>query len=120
MARRFAAMLLGVTTLFLTAATQQCPTRPSCPMMQKGGMECCRTQSGLTTPRCCGGAIGRAAAPAAITSVRTVVQLAAVPAAAVVGDIGLAAPVAGLCSSSGLPISPPGRTLVAQHTSLIL
>ena len=120
MGHRFIAVLLSATTLFLASAALSCPTMADCPMMKQGRMDCCRPKPGVSTPACCGGAIGRAAPPAAMTSVRSLTTASAMLSAPAVDHVVSVVPVLGsVREPSGFPVSP-GGPLVAQHTSLVL
>jgi hypothetical protein len=122
MCRRLAALLLSVTLSLAAIAAAPCVGRASCAMASARQRDCCTSPQGISAPRCCGGeqrvqraapaatAAGRQAPPVLLASA---LYLAAIPPSAAGAQ-----PRLGRLDAAGA--DPPGGTLVAQHTSLLL
>jgi hypothetical protein len=121
MFRRLAALLFSAAVILASVALSPCTSRASCALATAARMDCCMAKSGISAPRCCSGHQQvRTATPA--TPERSAHDLRVAAATRVVS--------AGRALVDSAPMSPfrcvdpdaapPGGTLVAQHTSLLL
>jgi hypothetical protein len=122
MVRRLAALLFSVAMLTAGLAAAPCVGRVACAMTAADRKDCCTQKTGIAAPRCCSGEqrVQRGVSPA--TPER--------PAQHHLGAAALhAAPVAAVIAEPAQPAcawrvdtgaDPPGGTLIAQHTSLLL
>ena len=122
MARRLAALLFGVALFSAGLAAAPCAGRATCAMAAASQKDCCNQKAGIAAPRCCGGEqrVQRAAPPAAperpVQLQLTASAMYAAPAA-----LALAEPARPARAERAAPgTHPPGGTLIAQHTSLLL
>jgi hypothetical protein len=123
MRRRLATLLLSAAMILASVLAGPCMSSASCPLAQGQQIDCCKGPgAGISAPRCCDGRhqVGRTAPPA--TAERQVHSGLAAPAMPV-------APVAVEPTDPSqlfapqrvdAATAPPGGTLVAQHTSLLL
>ena len=122
MSRRLTALLLVAAIVLAGVMAGPCAGR-ACAMAQARQMDCCKDAGvGISAPRCCDGhhELSRAATPATVE--RVLPASAAVP----ISD----APVVLASSAAAQPSmvlrrippgsAPPGGSLIAQHTSLLL
>jgi len=122
MVRRFAALLFSVAMLTAGLAVLPCVGRVACAMTAAGHKDCCTQKTGIAAPRCCSGEqrVQRGVPPA--TPERLAQHhladsaLHAAPVAAVIAVPAQAARAWRLDNGA----DPPGGTLIAQHTSLLL
>ena len=122
MNRRLAALLLAAAIVLAGVVAGPC-AGGACALAQARQMDCCKDAgAGISAPRCCDGhrQLSRPATPATVE--RVLAASAAVP----ICD----APVVLASSGSAQPSlllrrippgsAPPGGSLIAQHTSLLL
>jgi hypothetical protein len=122
MTRRLAALLLTIAMTLAGVLATPCVSRAACAMAQARPMDCCAGKPGISAPSCCDGKsrLARDAIPATLER--------SAPTAAQTLDTPLPAPLAPVivnAHSDALPridsrAAPPGGTLIAQHTSLLL
>jgi hypothetical protein len=120
MYRRLAALVLSVALSLTAMAAAPCVGRASCAMASARQRDCCSQQSGIATPRCCGEQrMQRPATPATLERPAPPALAANAPYLAAIPP--LVAPANSvLVRSHAAGADPPGGTLVAQHTSLLL
>jgi hypothetical protein len=121
MPRRLLIALLALAVVGGGVASCPCIAK-ACAMAQAKAMSCCEKAAGLNAPDCCPGGTQLSrqdAAPAAVNPAAAVLAIAAT--VAPFGTTVMTSPeptgVPALAFSSA---APPGGTLVAQHTSLLL
>jgi hypothetical protein len=123
MPRRLAVSLLCTAFVLAGVVAGPCTGNAACALASAMQMDCCKgPPSGISAPRCCAGArqIGGATAPA--TAERPAHSRLIAPTmtvAALVAAIDAPARVHAAHSIASRA-APPGGTLVAQHTSLLL
>lgn len=123
MPRRLAVSLLCTAIVLAGVVAGPCGSNAACALASARQMDCCKGPPiGISAPRCCAGAqqISGTTAPATAERpahgrlIAAAMQVAA-PAAAINAAARLhAAP------RTAARAAPPGGTLVAQHTSLLL
>ena len=121
MCRRLATLLLSAALIFAATVAAPCVGRASCAMTSARQRDCCTAPQGISAPRCCGGEqrVQRAAPPATTGRQAPPVPLAtALYLAAIPPLTAGAQPRLGRLDTGGA--DPPGGTLLAQHTSLLL
>jgi hypothetical protein len=121
MPRRFAALLLSVAMLFIGLAASPCASSASCMMMAARPMDCCASKAGISKPSCCDKQqVSRNAAP--VTPDRPVQTSLTGPVQHIASVVvTLADSTRTLLGGRIDPgVAPPGGTLIAQHTSLLL
>jgi hypothetical protein len=122
MIRRLAALLLSVVMLLAGVVAAPCTSHATCAMAQARPMDCCAGKNGISAPGCCEGKsqLSRSAAPA---TVEGSAQTASTPPGTLLPAL---AAVVIVPTAINLPAridaraAPPGGTLIAQHTSLLL
>ncbi len=123
MARRLLTVVLNAAILLGSVVGGPCATRATCAMARARHADCCATaQPGIHAPRCCAGAPQLADARMAATTDRPLPEARTTPSVVVVA-CSAPAPSAGQSGARLYPErapAPPGRTLIAQHTSLLL
>ncbi len=115
------ALLLSAAMVVASVASPCIGRASSCTMAWQ--MDCCRAKIGISAPRCCDGReqVGSNTLPA--TPQGPVQTILAALAAYVVLPVALAVPApTWLAAPVGFAAdaAPPGGTLIAQHTSLLL
>jgi len=122
MSRRPAAVLLSAAIAIAGLIGAPCVTR-ACAMVQARQMDCCKaTGAGIRAPRCCTGSreVSRQATPATVTRVANspapAMSVATMPVVAQTAEPTHALRFAHLPNGT----APPGGTLIAQHTLLLL
>jgi hypothetical protein len=122
MTRRLARALLAAALIIAGVVVGPCTGNASCPMFRLQQMDCCKAPpAGISAPRCCDDApqMGRNVAPA--TADRPAHRALHAPAMPLVTLAAPSAPTETLRSLRVDPAAaPPGGTLIAQHTSLLL
>jgi hypothetical protein len=121
MYRRLATLLLSATLILVGVILPPCAGAASCTMGWNQRTDCCAVKMGISAPRCCNATQQvRGATPA--TPERSAQKPLSGPVAnatPIDPSIGSAAREAfGLRVDSAA--APPDRTLIAQHTSLVL
>jgi hypothetical protein len=121
MVHRLAAVLLSAAVILAGVALSPCTSRASCALAAAARMDCCTAKNGISAPRCCSGHQQvRTATPA--TPERSAHDLRAASASHVVSAVRALAAAARTNPLRRIEpaAAPPGGTLVAQHTSLLL
>jgi hypothetical protein len=121
MLRRCASLLLTLAVLLGGTAVAPCAGNASCPMMAARPMDCCAAKTGISKPSCCETKQIRHS-PAPVTPDRPVQSSLAAPDARVAPVVlALRSPTrAVVVGRIDAGTAPPGGTLIAQHTSLLL
>jgi hypothetical protein len=120
MPRRVASLLLSLAMVLGGTAAAQCVGHAACLAALQRPMDCCAAKNGISNPSCCEGKqVRRDAGP--VTPDRPVQSSLAAPAAQVAPFSPLREPVHGTAAGqSDAGAAPPGGSLIAQHTSLLL
>ena len=123
MRRRLATLLLSTVMILGGVVAGPCIGSASCALAQGQLINCCKSPgAGISTPRCCNGRpqLARNATPA--TAARQVHGGLAAPAMPVASVAVEPADPTQLFAPQRVDAAtaPPGGTLVAQHTSLLL
>jgi len=121
MRRRFPALLLSLAMLFVGLAVAPCGSSASCMMMAARPMDCCATKTGISKPRCCAKPqVSRNVAPVTPDRpVRTAMTAPMQHVASVVVTLVNATRTLRVRRLDAAA-APPGGSLIAQHTSLLL
>lgn len=121
MVRRLAAVLFSAAMICAGTALSPCVGRAACALAGAARMDCCTAKNGISAPSCCSGHQQiRNATPAAPEGPAP--SLHGAPATQVVAagrscaDPRQTHPVRRIDSNA----APPGGTLIAQHTLLLL
>ncbi len=122
MTRRLGIVLFSVSIVFTAVVAAPCTGGVAC-AMARAHMDCCDgVSAGISAPRCCNGPqqVSRNATP--VTAERPMQSSLAVPtwyaAPVALAHTSPARTLRPLGTSPGT--APPGGTLIAQHTSLLL
>lgn len=121
MVRRLATVLLGAAMIFASSVLAPCTGSAACTLAGAARMNCCTATHGISTPRCCSEHQQvRNATPAAPE--RPAQSMRVASAAHVVSTVHALTASARTNPLRRIdpPAAPPGGTLVAQHTSLLL
>jgi hypothetical protein len=121
MTRRLPVLLLSAAMALAGGIAGPCMSAAACAMQAR--MDCCSTSGpGITAPRCCNGIrqVNRAATPATAERPLTGSPVAPALCAVPLARTHVSPAQALLPSASAAGADPPGGTLIAQHTSLLL
>jgi hypothetical protein len=121
MTRRLATALLAAAMLVAGVVVGPCTGNAACAMARLQQMDCCKSPpAGINAPRCCPDVsqVGRNASPA--TTDRPTHRALQAPAMQLVPVAAATVPPVVVRALRIDPAAPPGGSLIAQHTSLLL
>jgi hypothetical protein len=122
MTRRLAVLLLSTAVMLTGVVAAPCASHAACAMAQAGPMDCCAGKTGISAPSCCDGKaqLSRKATPA--TAERSAQMTLDLPGTLLptLTPVVVAATRIDAPPRADARAAPPGGTLIAQHTSLLL
>jgi hypothetical protein len=121
MARRLAALLFSAAMILASVAMAPCTSQASCALASGRRMDCCTAKTGISVPRCCNG--NQQVSSTTPATPEQPIQSTLAASAMHVAPARLALANSPQTHRSGridAGPAPPGGTLIAQHTSLLL
>ena len=122
MTRRLAALLLSAAMMLAGVVAAPCASHAACAMAQARPMDCCAGKIGISAPGCCDGKsrVSRNATPAtADRSAQTTLQSPSTLVPSLTQVVVVTARIDAPARTDARA-APPGGTLIAQHTSLLV